>query len=384
MLLLATLDTKASEARYLAERIRSLGFGCDILDISISKGGGGKSRLSDSEKVQEMERASARAGDEIGNRLARGIKVVVGMGGATGTRIVADAYSQMNFATPKVIVTTMAVDPRRFTADNSIVLIPSVCDIAGLGPSMRLVLDNAAFIVAGLTTHSGAGHEFALRESVALSALGVTEKSATAVRSLLVSAGFEVTVFHANGYGGRALCRWDSSGLISGLIDLTIHEIVWLLLDENSPVPQERFRAGGTRPRVILPGGANFRTAGPVSSLEESDRRRPHYIHSPDFTHVALTPGEMARAGRFLADEICAMPGPAEVLLPMGGFSTEDISGGEIDNPEGREAFASALMGGLGNRIQCQRLDAHINDDATALAAVESFTKMASGIKLAN
>ena len=375
-LLLATLNTKADEARYLADRVSALGFDCEILDVSITADGGVEDRPSGSEKLQEMARVSRWANGEIKDRLSRGTLVVIGLGGGTGTRIIADAYSGMHFAVPKVLISTMAFDPRRYTADNSIILIPSVCDLSGLGPSVRQILNNAAAVVAGLASHCENTANWQPVPSVGITALGVTEQCAESMRRLLGAKEVEVSVFHANGYGGRALRRWQQSGAIIGLIDMTIHEIVWLLFNENSPVPQDRFRAGRTIPRVIMPGGANFRTEGPINRLGKRDRERPYFRHSPDFTHVALTAEEMAEVGRFLAAELNMCDGPARVLLPMGGFSSEDSTNGAIENPEGRDALANALIDGLDKRYSIRKLDAHINDEATARAAVRSFTEM--------
>ena len=57
------------------------------------------------------------------------------------------------------------------------------------------------------------------------------------------------------------------------------------------------------------------------------------------------------------------------VLIPMGGFSSEDKPGGAIESPALRCAFADTLE----TFIPVKRLSGHINDRAVAEAAIAAL-----------
>jgi uncharacterized protein (UPF0261 family) len=48
---------------------------------------------------------------------------------------------------------------------------------------------------------------------------------------------------------------------------------------------------------------------------------------------VKLTEAEMAAPPAALAEALNAFDGPAQVIVPMGGFSHRDAPGGEIEDP---------------------------------------------------
>ena len=376
ILLLATLDTKGEEARYLVGCLAVKELSCKLIDLRLQPESTENSRLLPEQKLKAMKTASRTARSRLDLELARGARAIVGIGGGTGTRIIVDALSSTPFGFPKVLVSTLASDPRSYVATRDIILLPSICDAGGLNPTLKRVLKNAAAVVAGLVEDHGAATGEVLVPTVGLTALGVTAPAADGIRRLIGEAGLESTVFHANGYGGQAFSRWVENGAISSFIDLTIHELNWMIEPFCEPGLERRFKAGRNLPHVVLPGAVNFRTAGPPARLDPTLRSRPHYSHSPDFTHVALSNREMAAAGTFLARQLDDSSKLVECILPMGGFSSEDRPGGEIENPEGREAFAVALETELPDHVPCRRISAHINDPMTAETAFASLMRL--------
>ena len=120
---------------------------------------------------------------------------------------------------------------------------------------------------------------------------------------------------------------------------------------------------------MLVPGGINVRTRGPESGLDDEDRARPRYSHSPRFTHVALTAEEMAEAGRRIGGQV----ENAALIVPMGGFSSEDRPGGAVENAAGRRAFLDAFEKAAPASVEIIVLDTHINDPACADDAVEAL-----------
>jgi len=294
----------------------------------------------------------------------------IGLGGGTGGEIAMAVLKALPATYPKFLITTMAFDPRDALADSAITLVPTLCDLEGLNPMLRQVFENTAAMVAGLAHAQSVGTSD--RRNIAVTTLGATGAGGAAICHALAAQGFDATVFHANGYGGAAFARFIAEGAAAGVIDLNVHELGRLrLAGAHVPMPL-RFRAADALPRIVLPGALNFLGLGALSTLSAQHRARPHYPHSSHFTHVQLTEAEMADQARALAAELNHATAPCHVILPMGGFSHEDRPGGAINAPRLR-AIAAEVLEAEARAFTVARLDHHINDPATAHAAVAAL-----------
>ena len=365
VLLMATYDTKQEEADYLISGLTALGVDVDRCDISLGARG---AQWGPEEKLAGMTAAVERAKIEITTGPQTGRRMVVAIGGGTGGQIALQVLQSLPVHMPKVLVTTLPFDPRYIIADSSIVLVPTVADLSGLNATTRAALDRAAAITGGLyhaTLPTGAS---SVTPSVGLTALGVTGPGTDAVRKALVAQGHEVTVFHANGFGGAAFARWAQIGAFKSVIDYTPHELTRLYVAGVRTEMPGRFTAMGHLPRVILPGGVNFIGMGQLDLVPGLFKVRPHYSHSPLFTHVQCTAEEMETCANVLGRALCEATGPVRALIPMGGFSSEDRPGGAIESAELRHAFADTLE----THLPVERLSGHINDASIAHAAVDA------------
>ncbi|MEM9427217.1 MAG: Tm-1-like ATP-binding domain-containing protein [Pseudomonadota bacterium] len=366
VLLIGTVETKREEMDYLAGALRRHSLGVEVVDVSLGAGG---QILSSPEKLARMtERAEAAARHVAAE--CHSCSVAIGVGGGTGGEIVLGALRALPASYPKVLITTLAFDPRAALADTAITVVPTLCDIEGLNPMLCTVFENAAAMVAGAT--QAAPPARSARPNIAVTTLGATAPAGTGVAKALGARGFDATVFHANGYGGAAFSRFVAEGGAVGVIDLNVHELGRLrLAGAHVPMPQ-RFRAADTLPRVVLPGGLNFLGLGALATVSEAYRTRPHYQHSGHFTHVALTEAEMADQASALAAELNHTQAPCHVLIPMGGFSHEDRPGGAIEAFELR-AIAADIFEAEARAYTCARLDHHINAPETAQTAVAAL-----------
>jgi uncharacterized protein (UPF0261 family) len=59
------------------------------------------------------------------------------------------------------------------------------------------------------------------------------------------------------------------------------------------------------------------------------------------------------------------------VLIPLQGVSAIDKLGGPFYSPEALDSYRGALKATLNSAIELVELDAHINDDSFARAAVD-------------
>lgn len=371
VLLLATYDTKLEEAEYLIRALTALGVPVEQCDISLHAGG---AQWSPKAKIAGMQEATQRAIAELSKTPQTGRRMVVAIGGGTGGQIALNVLRALPVAMPKVLVTTLPFDPRYVIADSSIVLVPTIADLCGLNATTRAALDQAAAITGGLYHATLPTGPAAGAPSVGVTSLGVTGPGCDALCDNLKAAGHEVTVFHANGFGGAAFTRWATIGAFKSVIDYTPHELTRCYIGGLHADMPERFTAMGHLPRVLLPGGVNFIGLGEPDLIPQRYKDRPHYSHSPLFTHVQCTESEMVTCANILGKALKQATAPVRVLIPMGGFSSEDRPGGAIESPALRMAFADTLEA----HIPLTRLNGHINNAAVAhaaTAALDALTK---------
>lgn len=366
VLLIGTLETKADALEYLSRALASHGLEVEMVDVSLGAAG---QPLGGPEKLARMEARAKQAAHHAAANHADCL-AAIGLGGGTGGEVVLGAFRGLPARYPKFLVTTLAFDPRGAVADTAITLIPTLCDIEGMNAQLAQVFENAAAMVAGIGAARCAIPE--KRRSVAVTTLGATGAAGAHVSQLLRDAGHEATVFHANGYGGAAFARFVTEGRADAVLDLNVHELGRMRLAGAHVAMPDRFTAAGHLPRVVLPGALNFIGLGTVDTISPEHLSRPHYRHSGHFTHVKLTADEMASQARALAEALNSATAPAQVLIPMGGFSHEDRPGGAIEDPTLRE-IAVDVLESEATTFGVTRLPWHINTVETARAAVDAL-----------
>lgn len=363
VLLIGTIETKQQELAYLSSALVRHGLDVEVLDVSLESKG---AIWSGAEKLAQMAARAEAAAAQISAHCID-CQVAIGVGGGTGGEIVLAAMKGLPQAYPKILITTLAFDPRPALADSSITIIPTLCDIEGLNTQLRQVFENAAAGVAGLV--NAAKVDSAGMPVVALTTLGATGKAGSQIAKRLSDAGYEPTVFHANGYGGAAFARFVSEGHANGIIDLNVHELGRMRIAGAHVDMPARFTAGTDLPRVVLPGALNFLGLGAPETISRGHLARPHYRHTNQFTHVKLTPDEMTSQAYELARILNQLSG-CHLILPMGGFSHEDRDGGAIEDAQLR-TIAADILDDAAQAYTTQRLAHHINAPETAQAAVD-------------
>lgn len=371
VIVLATLATKAEETAFLVDRLQAHGVAATVQDISLTANG---AVLDGPAKLTAMDLAVDGAIATLSSAVDAGIHAVIGLGGGTGGEIGLRVMRALPITFPKVLVTTLPFDPRIAVADSSIILVPTLADLAGLNATLREILENAAALTAGLCTTRRAARSCEANPSVGITALGATEGAVGPLVDALRQHGAESTVFHANGYGGAAFQRFAQRGAFHSIIDLTPHELTRLHIAGAHVAMPDRFAAAGHVPRIVLPGGLNFLGLGETALLPDIYRARAHYAHSGYFTHVKLTEPEMAQVADRLVDSLNALDGPVRLIVPMGGFSHQDRAGGAIEDPALRGVFLDQARAGLRADIPVTVVDAHISDPAVTAAIMAAWT----------
>jgi uncharacterized protein (UPF0261 family) len=374
--LVATLETKAEEAAFLAHALERRGLRVTVVDISLGAAG---VVWPGARKLAAMAEVTARAARDLAVLLADGARGIIAIGGGTGGEMALALMRDQPIRLPQLLVTTLPFDPRAALASASVILVPSLADIAGLNGSLRLTLDRAASAMAALATAPEPDASAAAPPGVAVTVLGATQGLADGIAAGIRRSGREPTLFHANGFGGAAYARMVGEGHFRAVIDATPHELTRIMLGgAHVPMPT-RFSIAVEHalPLIVLPGALNFIGLGALSDVPSDLLRRPHYAHSSLFTHVKVTADEMAALAHALAAALAPATAPVTVLAPMGGFSHLDAPGGAIEDEALRRVFRDTMAAALPPGVALKALDSHINHPATVaavLAELASFT----------
>lgn len=387
-----TADTKGEELAYLAERIRAAGAAVRTIDVGTREGGGAWDVSAEEVAGFHPEGVAAvlglddrgRAVSAMGEALERfllaqrDIAGVVGIGGGGGTSIATRGMRALPLGLPKLMVSTLASgDTSAFVDVSDILMMPAVTDMAGLNGISRAVLHNAAQAIAGMAARPAPRRE--AKPAIALTMFGVTTPCVTAVADRL-KAGYDCTVFHATGAGGRTMEKLCDSGFFAGLIDLTTTEVADMLVGGVLPAAADRFGAAArTRvPCVVSVGACDMVNFWAPETVPEKFAGRRFHRHNPNVTLMRTTPEECAAIGRWIGEKLNACEGPLRVLLPEKGVSALDVEGGAFWDRDADEALFAALEEAIhaADHRRVARLPLHINDPAFAEAVVTAFREI--------
>jgi uncharacterized protein (UPF0261 family) len=383
--LVGTLDTKGAEIAYVRDRLLELGTQPVVIDSGIL----GEPGCAADVTREEVARAGGHRLDDVRRARSRGAAVelmlegvratcvrlyadgrvagVLCLGGAEGALLGAAAMHALPVGVPKLIVSPSASGRRSFgpfVGEADVTVMHSVIDILGLNPVARAIFDNAAAAVAGMVRDAGRPVTGLGERCVGVTMLGQTTPGVMRVREVLVKAGQEPVIFHANGVGGPAMEQLIDSGALGGVIDYTLSELANSLLDGIHATGPERLRVAGRRglPQVVVPGCVDFFNQGPRSELPERYRQRKTYFHNPVATLVRLSAEEGAQLGRLVAERLAESRGPIRVVVPTRGFSLADAEGGDLWDPDADRAFVDSLRDALRPDIPFEEVDAHVDD----------------------
>ena len=122
-----------------------------------------------------------------------------------GTTLGTSVMRTLPVGVPKVMVTTMGSrNTRGFVGTKDILMLHSVCDLAGLNRITNKVLHNGAMAMAGMVRYPAEAPSDD-KPLVLLSTLGTTETCIKIIRGQLLAEGMEPVVFHTVGAGGQAM-----------------------------------------------------------------------------------------------------------------------------------------------------------------------------------
>jgi uncharacterized protein (UPF0261 family) len=406
---LATLDTKGREARFVADVLAGAGAAPLIIDISLKSHDVDGADLAGADvaaatgaswqALGECSRQDAAVVMSEGGsrllleRLARGeVSGVIGLGGANGTNLACSIMRTLPYLVPKVMVSTVAgtAAAQWYVAESDIAMYPSIGDIA-LNRITRQVMESAALGVVAAARNWMVKREARDERAplVAVSSFGGTAGCVDRVSERLEKLGCEVIQFHASGAGGKSLERLAALGELAGVIDVTTHELTDLIVEGVYSAGDTRLRGAGAAglPQVIVPGAIDHANLW-VDRVPECYKGREFFQYNAQNLLMRTNAEEFEKLGREFAARLNMAKGPVRVMIPLGGFSehtkrrARDLHGND-KGPWRRDEDYRIFVDTLRSNLQSVRVDElamHVNDAAFADACVDAFVEIGQDV----
>jgi uncharacterized protein (UPF0261 family) len=388
-----TFDTKGRELNYLIDCLARTGLAVRGVDLSTS----GRPSFADVPPGQVADahpggRRAVFTGDR-GSAVSamaeafahwlsrrRDLGGVIGAGGSGATALVTPAMRALPVGVPKVMVSTVASgDVGPYVGPTDITMMYSVTDVSGLNRISEAVLGNAAHALAGMIGTAEPprdGHKPAL----GLSMFGVTTPCVQAVTAELEDA-HDCLVFHATGTGGQAMEKLAASGMLAGLLDITLTEVCDHFVGGVMSAGEGRLDVLADRaiPYVGSLGALDMVNWGAKETVPARFANRNLYVHNPQVTLMRTTAEENAEMGAWIGRKLSRAKGPVRFLIPEGGVSMLDAPGQPFHDPAADRALFDALEANFEQTPERRliRRPENLNDPAFAAAIVAQWREIA-------
>jgi uncharacterized protein (UPF0261 family) len=213
---------------------------------------------------------------------------------------------------------------------------------------------------------------------VAVSSFGFAEMAVQASLSMLEEAGFTPIVCHAQGKGDKAMEEMIRSGAFHGVLDICIGGIMENLFQGNrDPGPDRLMAAVETGiPMVLAPCGLDILSYGGRADMLEKTKDRPQYVQDSLRVQVRTTAEELRQAADVIAERLNSAKGPWTFLIPLKGWSSQDLEGRIIYDPIADAAFVARLKEKLSEPDRVKEVDLHLYTPEFARVAVDEFIRL--------
>jgi uncharacterized protein (UPF0261 family) len=399
--IMATMDTKGEEVKYLKDQIERRGKNAFIIDMGLR----GVPAAIPADVTRDMLAEASGSTMAVIEKKVRGEAIeimvkgiakvlresydrgqfqgILAIGGLDGALLASAGLRALPLGVPKFLLTPIAEGNEKFgtyIGTSDMIMMHSVIDILGINQISRKVFDNAVGALMGMVDMNVVP-KLEGRNVIAATMYGNTTPAVMRAKNILEGKGFEVVIFHPNGTGGMAMEELIEEGLVNAVLDMTPHEIVDHLFHGVHAGGPHRLEAAGKKgiPQVVVTGCLDFILLGPIANLEEKYKKRPLYYFNPAVTMVKMTLEERATVGRVMAEKLNMATGPTKVMIPLKGFCMYCHPGEPLHDPEGDRVLIDCLKKHLKPQIPIVEVDAHINDpefaDTAAAEMIELIRK---------
>ena len=260
---------------------------------------------------------------------------------------------------PKVIATTVASGTRKFdlvVGDKDITVMPAICDFTGLNIVTRQVISNACACCVGMVKCAGKVLKKGDKPVVAVTLMGVTNNGAVEAVEELERVGLEVIGFHATGVGGATMENMAASGMVDGILDLTLHELTSEYFGGGfSYGPRSSIRLVESVekkvPLVISLGGLDFVDFSTNELPGRMDERK-YMLHNANTAHIKILPDEAEALGKILVERLSKVTYPIKLLIPTKGMRHNTQEGQELYSPESDSVLIQTIINNVNDNVE--------------------------------
>ncbi len=406
IVIVATLDTRGDEVKFLKEIIEGWGYSVITIDTGVMgqpslqsnfirqivaiKGGKSLQQLVDEANAGADRKAATDVMTAGAKRIVEDLyssgamDAILCLGGTTASASSVSIMKSLPIGFPKLLITTfMMLAP---IGEEDITVMQSPVDLVGLNKIVVKTLFNAAGAVAGMIAHELP--EVAERRLAGITALGVTTPAVQKIISRMTTRGYDSLVFHAT---AAKLDRMAKDGTIDAILDITPFEIIPKVCYSDELVARfygsinterSRLECILTRdmPLVIAPGGLDMHIFPGLTSIDgvpDEFKGRAWSMHGPNVVLVRTSKEELQKVGRAIAEKAKSAMGPVTIVVPLRGFSEASKKGAPLYDPEADRAFIETLKGSADKKIKIKEVDCDINDEQFADEVAKAFDEIA-------
>lgn len=397
--IIACCDTKYHEITFVKEKILAAGHQPLVLDIST----GPNVTLRADVTREDVLRTGGYTWEEV-HKLAKSDAIsamtesisktivklfqekkmdgVIGMGGLQNTVVCSAALRLLPIGFPKMICSTIASGYRYFdtvVGDKDIAVIPSIVDFAGMNPINEAVLGNTVSAMIGMVTYGGRMIDTKGEPYIATTLMGITNDTVMQASNQLSAMGKHVISFHSTGIGGKVMEDLIYDGVISAVMDLSLHEMTAEYFGGYgySKGANNRLCAAAKAgiPALICPGGIDFACLR-TDELFKDEEERGYVWHNKDLTHTRLYEHEILDITKTIAERVNQSAGRTKVILPMGGLRTQSYPGEFFHKPETIQKMKAIFEENLRPEIQFEAYDLNFCDPEFADICAKEMAKL--------
>lgn len=396
---IACCDTKYHEIAFVREKILASGNDPMVLDISTGSRVPMRADISREEvlsaggytweQVHGMDKSGAISAmtesiSKVVQKLHRENRIdgVIGMGGLQNTVVCSAALRLLPIGFPKLICSTIASGARQFdliVGDKDITVVPSIVDFAGMNPINEVTLGNAVSAMVGMVQYGVRKIDTKGEKYIATTLMGITNDTVMRASNILTAKGKNVISFHSTGIGGKVMESLIRQGVITAVMDLSLHEMTAEYFGDYgySKGAADRLCAAAETgiPALVCPGGIDFACLAP-DELFKDEEERGYVWHNRGLTHTRLYESEILDITRTIVKRLNRSCGKTEVLLPMGGLRTLSYPGEFFYKPATIKKMKDIFEDSLKPEIIFKAVDMNFCDPEFADLCADEMMKL--------
>ena len=323
----------------------------------------------------------------VGDMLTEGkIQGVFGVGGGTSSLVGTSVMKSLPFGMPKLMASPMAAHPvyvGKYVGTCDITMHHTVLDVVKMNPLLKAQIINAVGAICGMVEMTQGTNIVFEKPCVAISSFGFGEMAVQAALGMLEDAGFTPIVCHAQGKGDKAMEEMIRSGAFHGVLDICTGGIIENLFNGNRDPGPDRLEAAVETgiPMVLAPCGLDILSYGGRADMLEKTKDRPQYVQDSLRVQVRTSADELRQAAEVIAERLNRAKGEWTFLIPLKGWSSQDIEGRIIYDPVADAAFVTRLKEKLTAPGRVKDVDLHLYTAEFARVAVDEFVHLYAAAK---